>query len=383
MKILITTDTYLPVVNGVVNSTDVLVRYLRQRGHEVKVITLSQTAHSYKVADIIYIGSMNANKIYPQVRIRTKLAGELIQEVIDWKPDVVHSQVEFSTFIIAHKVAAAVGAPLVHTYHTVYEDYYHYFMPNQTAAKHAVSVFSRYIASKTDCIIAPTEKIRDLLLSYNVSTPISVIPSGIDLAMYAKDYDEEEIASLKRELNIPENNKVIVNIGRIAKEKNIDEIIDDVSSLDRDDITLLLVGDGPYRKNIEEHAVGKKINVVFAGMVPHENTGIYYHLGDVFVSASTSETQGLTYDEALASGLPALCRKDPCIKDVIIDGYNGGQFVTGREFVSMLDDILADEDKLRTMSQNARESAKKFSGETFALSAEELYLSLIEKKRKE
>lgn len=382
MKILITSDWYLPVINGVVNSIDVLIRHLRQRGHEVRVITLSPSVHSYKIADVIYIGSMNANKIYPQARVRTRLAREFIQETIDWRPDVVHSQCEFSTFMIAHKVASAVGAPLVHTYHTVYEDYYHYFLPNHTAAKYAVATFSKYIAAKTDCIIAPTEKIRDLLISYNVKTPISVIPSGIDLSMYAKDYDEQEILALKRELNIPESNKVIINVGRIAKEKNIDEIVCNVFSLDRDDITLLLVGDGPYRKNIEEEAQGKKINVVFAGMIPHEKIGIYYHLGDVFVSASTSETQGLTYDEALASGLPALCRRDPCIKDVIIDGYNGWQFETGSEFVSLLDAILADDDDLRTMSRNASESAKKFSGEAFALSAEELYLSLIDEKNK-
>ena len=117
----------------------------------------------------------------------------------------------------------------------------------------------------------------------------------------------------------------MVYVGRLAEEKNISELLRHTAALERKNITLLLVGDGPYRTSLEHQveALGLEQQVVFAGMIPPEQVMHYYRLGDVFVSASSSETQGLTYIEALAAGVPALCRQDPCLAGVIIDGVNG------------------------------------------------------------
>ena len=119
MKILITSDWYIPAVNGVVTSVKNLRRELEARGHEVRVLTLSQNRHSCARDGVTYLGSVAAGLIYPGARLRTALAGRWVREIVEWGPDVVHSQCEFSTFFLARRIAEELDIPLVHTYHTV------------------------------------------------------------------------------------------------------------------------------------------------------------------------------------------------------------------------------------------------------------------------
>ena len=130
MKVLITTDWYKPVINGVVTSATNLEEGLRKAGHDVRILTLSSNLHSYREGNVIYIGSVGVGMIYPNARLRARLNDPLVQELIDWRPDIVHSQCEFSTFSFAKRIARESGCPLVHTYHTVYEDFTHYFSPS-------------------------------------------------------------------------------------------------------------------------------------------------------------------------------------------------------------------------------------------------------------
>ena len=181
MKILITTDWYTPAVNGVVTSVKNLQRELERRGHEVRILTLSQSLHSWSRDGVTAIGSVNAGRIYPGARLRTAMAGRWVRELMDWRPDVIHSQCEFSTFFLARRIAEELDVPLVHTYHTVYEDYTHYFSPSVRWGRCAVAAFSRWVAAQVDGMIAPTGKVRGLLQGYGVRCPVFVVPTGIDL----------------------------------------------------------------------------------------------------------------------------------------------------------------------------------------------------------
>ena len=323
MNILITSDWYLPAVNGVVTSVKNLRRELEARGHEVRVLTLSQSRRSWEKDGVTYLGSIAAGLVYPGARLRTALAGKRVRQLIDWRPDVVHSQCEFSTFFLARRIAEELDIPLVHTYHTVYEDYTHYFSPSVRFGKQAVAVFSRWVAARTDCLIAPTGKVRILLQKYGVRCPVFVVPSGIDLAPFSREADPWRSAVLRASLDIPADRTILAFVGRLAEEKRVDELLRFRANLGPGGVTLLLVGDGPDRKRLEGVAKGLGLaapDVVFAGMVPAEQVADWYQLGDLFVSASTSETQGLTYFEALAAGLPVLCRRDPCVEDVVENG---------------------------------------------------------------
>lgn len=225
MKILITTDWYKPIINGVVTSVLNLKKELEERGHEVRVLTLSRSYESYKEAGVYYIKSINLEKIYPNVRAVLPHTEKLVRELVHWNPDIVHSQCEFMTFSYAVKISKKCNCPLLHTYHTVYEDYIHY-LPGRISEhkagaaleKKAVAQFSRSVLKKASQVIVPTEKVEKILEGYEVKKPISVIPTGIDLQRFSGDLSKEEKQELKKKWNIPLENQVLVSVGRLAKE---------------------------------------------------------------------------------------------------------------------------------------------------------------------
>lgn len=386
MKVLLTTDCYTPMVNGVVTSVLTLKQALTAQGHEVRVLTLSRTAHSYQDGDVTYIGAVSAGMIYPGARLRTAPALALLRSIARWRPDVIHSQCEFSTFFMARRLAAATGAPLVHTYHTVYEDYTHYFSPSRRWGRAAVAAFTRWVVGQTACVIAPTEKVRRLLGGYRVASPIAVIPTGIDLSRFTASADDGAARSaLRCRLGLPDDAVVLTYVGRLAEEKNLTQLVRYVAGVRDENIRLLLVGDGPYRPTLEQQVreLGIGQRVCFAGMVVPEQVPAYYRAGDLFVSASSSETQGLTYLEALSCGLPALCLRDECLAGVIVDGVNGWQFRDGAEFRTDLRRFLDDPALRVHMSANAAAMARReFSAETFGRRAAELYEQVIQAGRK-
>lgn len=144
------------------------------------MLTLSQTPHSFSGDGVTYLGSIPAAVVYPGARFRTASGEKLVQELVDWNPDIVHSNCEFSTFRLARRISESLDVPLVHTYHTVYENYTHYFSPVKKWGRKAARTFSRYIAAQTDCLIAPTEKVKKLLAGYGVETRVYVVPTGIE-----------------------------------------------------------------------------------------------------------------------------------------------------------------------------------------------------------
>lgn len=379
MKILITSDWYVPAVNGVVTSIINLKQSLEQRGHEVRVLTLSPNVHSDCKNGITRIGSVGAGLIYPGARLRASGAAPWLAELAHWRPDIIHSQCEFSTFFVARKMADALGVPLVHTYHTVYEDYTHYFSPSVRLGRHAAMRFSRWIADQVDVMIAPTQKVRTLLTEYGVSCPVDVVPSGLDLSRFSRPSDPAREEQLRRRLGLDENALTLVYLGRLAEEKNLDELCAALAACPDKTVRLLLVGDGPYRPALEEKVRELELGaqVVFAGMVPPAQVADYYRLGDLFVSASSSETQGLTYIEALASGLPTLCRADDCLTGIVKNGVNGWQYQSQQEFLAHIAWYAAHREEHAGMSAAAWAAAQPYAAEEFARRVEEIYFRKI------
>lgn len=375
MKILITTDWYRPVINGVVTSVLNLETQLRRLGHEVRVLTLAENMHSRKEGDVYYIRSCGVGKIYPNARAAMSMKSPYMEEMIRWKPDVIHSQCEFTSFPFARRIARETKAPILHTYHTVYEDYTHYFSPNRVVGKQLVEWFSRRIAGRVDAMIAPTEKVRKLLSGYGIQKPIYTIGSGIATERFRKRAAEPELENLRRAYGIGEGQKVLVTVGRLAKEKNIEEILYSLAEREQKDFLYLLVGDGPHRPSLEAlvRELGLSGQVRFTGMIEPEQVPAHYQLGDLFVSASSSETQGLTYLEALASGLPVLCRRDDCLRGILYEGRNGMLYHTQEEFARKLDVLLGDTALRRQLGGAAIRSAEPWSVEQFGEQIEAVY----------
>lgn len=373
MKVLITTDWYRPVINGVVTSVQNLAEGLGALGHEVRILTLSGSVHSYREGNVTYIGSVGVGMVYPNARLRTAQGEALVQELVDWKPDIVHSQCEFSTFSFARRIAAACGCPLAHTYHTVYEDFTHYFSPNVRFGRFLAARFSRHVLAQTDAVIVPTEKIRAMLRGYGVTRPIATVPTGLRLDAFLAPMLPAERGALRAELGLAEDDLALTFVGRLAKEKNVSELLALLPAAPQN-AKLLLVGDGPYRHELEAQARERGLadRVLFAGMAAPERVADYYKAGDIFVSASQSETQGLTYLEAMASGLPLLCREDDCLKGVLLPGVTGLPYRDADSFRRALAALSPGE--RRWMGDAARRTAEaRFSEAGFAQAVLEVY----------
>lgn len=381
MKILLTSDWSPEAVNGVVTSVLNLRRGLESRGHEVRILTLSPTAHSWERDGVTYIGSVAVGRIYPGARLRTALGSAYIRRLLRWHPDVVHSNCEFSTFFMARHISERLHVPLVHTYHTVYEDYTHYFCPSEGVGQYLVEKFSRWVADRTDCVIVPSDKVARLLIGYNVNVPIYVVPTGIEQSRFRATAGEA--LEVRRSLGISDEETVLVSVGRLAKEKNCGELLRLMSELRELPVKLLLVGDGPVREELEQQCRELDIadRVVFTGMVPPEEVGRYYKAGDLFVSASTSETQGLTYFEALSAGLPMLCREDACLEGVVTDGQNGWQYRTRDEAAARVREFLSHPELRGPMSAAALETGRRYSVPAFAAQVDSVYREQIAWRR--
>ncbi len=382
MKILITSDWYKPVINGVVTSVENLKKGLNMAGHDVRILTLSGNTHSRIEDEVYYVGSIDAGIVYPNARLaRLKLAvsPKIIRNIMEWKPDIIHSQCEFSTFFIARHIAYDCKIPLVHTYHTVYEDFTHYFCPNQAMGKRVAKVLSKQILTDTHTVIVPSEKIKTMLTRYGVEKPIHVIPSGIDVDRYLASKSDGRIG-LRESLGISPAECVLLFVGRLAKEKNIEELFAFLKNTDPTQ-RMLIVGDGPYRNDLENIArqMGVWERLIFTGMVLPSQIPDYYAAGDIFVSASSSETQGLTYIEAMASGLPLLCRADDCLNGVISNGVNGLLYHTESEFLQHLHTLKNDFAFRNQIGIMARQSVqKRYSVQAFAASCVNVYESSIQ-----
>lgn len=381
MKVLITTDLYTTNTNGVVTSVRNLMEELEKKGHKVRVLTVSEKLKSHQDDNIYYIKSLPLGIVYPDVRMPISYHHHrFIQELIDWKPDVIHSQCEFFSYQFASYISRKTGAPIVHTYHTLYEQYVTYIFPSQRIGAFFVGKLSKYRLRKAEAVVAPTQKVEAVLKNYGVRNPIHVVPSGIALEQHKERISEAERQQKRSALGIPEDHIVLLNLGRLGTEKNLSELIEmfSIALSQNPKLTMLIVGDGPARKELEE--LSKKLDVadhvIFTGMVAPEEVHKYYQLGDIFVSASTSETQGLTYVEAAANGLPLLCRRDTCLDGVLVEGKNGYEYEAEQEFCELLDAILSSPDWCNTARVQSKEIADTFDRSSFAEKIEDIYESV-------
>ncbi len=384
MKILITSDLFFVETNGVVTSVRNLMDELKKCGHDVRVLSISNKMKSCKNGDVTLIRSMPI-KVYNGTRMPTSYRHKLIKELIEWKPDVIHSQCEFFSFGFARYISKRTGAPIVHTYHTMYEDYVGYVFLIKRFGRWVARKITKRLLENVDSVIVPTEKVKNRHIENGVRCEFNIIPSGIDLERHKQRISSEERNQIRQRYGIAEDKTVLINLGRIATEKNINELIEYFARVSAKvpNALLMIVGDGPAReqlqKKVSDMNMSKKI--IFTGMVPPAEVHKYYQSADIFVSASTSETQGLTYIEAAANSLPLLCRYDECLNNVIVQGENGFAYNDEDEFANALDVLLSSRDTLKVMGQRSEAIVQQFDKKIFAESVMRVYTSAIENKK--
>lgn len=368
-KVLLLSDSYRPTVNGVAASVDELRRGLVEAGHDVRVLTVGTARRTTFDGETYRLPSLGVGGVYPSARLGLPVDPDLLAELTAWSPDVLHSHTEFVAFWWARRLAQRLRVRHVHTYHTLYADYTHYFFPHARLGRALCAAFARRALNRVDGVVAPTAKIERLLRGYGVHVPVSVVPTGVDLDRFAPGPPgDEAVRALRADLGLEPGVPVVLSLGRLALEKNVAETIALLARVQDQPWQLVVAGDGPQARQLRAQVrrLGLADRVRFVGAVDPARVPDHYRAADVFVSASRSETQGLTFLEALASGVPVLCRDDPSVDGVVVDGVNGHRYRDADGFARALTSLVRDPGLREHWSGGARETAARFGRAAFA-----------------
>lgn len=387
MRIGLFTDTYIPDINGVVSSIVTLQKELEAHGHEVFVITNHKAILStQREGNVLRLPGLELKWLYGY-KLSTPYHFLAKDEIRKMNLDVIHVHTEFGVGIFARIIAHSLGIPMVSTYHTMYEDYTHYINKFEIEeveklTKRFASNYSRLLSDSCQGVIAPSDKTKDALIRYGIHAPIYVIPTGLNLRRFDRiHYQEEKISSLKKQYQLSSDDKIVAYVGRIAKEKSIDLVIEAFQYVTDSKVKLLIVGGGPQLSELQGLCMKLKLEdrVIFTDRVANEHIVDYYFMADAFVSASLTETQGMTFVEALACELPVFARPDEPLEDLIEEGKSGYYFHNPKEFAEKLQEHFALSNEILTqMRHDAREKAMKYDSDVFVAKVLSVYYQAIE-----
>lgn len=383
MRIGIFTDTYPPFINGVSTSIVSLEKALRNEGHEVFIVTVNPDNLSYRYENeekIIRIPGIPIG-IY-DYRLTGIYPLKAISKIKEWNLDIIHSHTEFGIGTFARILAKQLDIPLVHTYHTMYEDYIHYITKGHfdRSSKKIVEYLTMFYCDKTaKQLIVPSRKTYNLFKEkYHVEKEVRIVSTGLEIDRFFQEkFKESDTLSLKKELGLSTNDFVILTVGRLAEEKNVELLLKALESMSKKDknIKLVIVGSGPDYEKYITWVIEKKLekNIIFTNAIPWEEIPAYYQIADVFATASKTETQGLTVIEAMASSKPAICMKDDAFLDVVVDELNGKFFENQIAFEDIIFSLKSDRKKLESMSKQARYTSESHSLKHYALNILDVY----------
>ena len=379
MRVGLFTDTYFPQVSGVATSIRTLKTELEKQGHTVFIFTTTdKDVNRYEDWQIIRIPSIPFFA-FKDRRVAYRGFSKALEIAKQYQLDIIHTQTEFSLGLLGVWVAKELKIPVVHTYHTQYEDYVRYIANGMLIRPSMVKYIVRGFLNDLDGVICPSEIVYDLLTRYKVTTEKRVIPTGIDLAKFERpEITSDHIANLRKKLNIAENETMLLSLSRVSYEKNIQAIIAALPEVLKETPTVKLVvaGDGPYLDDLKAQAekLGIAESIVFTGMIAPNETALYYKAANFFISASTSETQGLTYLESIASGTPIIAHGNPYLDNVVTDKMFGMLYYNEGDLAgAILEAVIATPDM---KEKQLADKLYDISAENFGRRVYEFYLDL-------
>lgn len=322
-KILFISDVYFPRINGVSTSIHTFVTQMQALGAIVHVIAPAYGEH---LDDADWIKRIPARSIYFDPEDKLMKYGEalkLMPELAAEQYDVVHIHTPFVAHYLGLKIAKTLNIPVVETYHTFFEDYLHHYLPwmPQPLARGLARMISKRQCNAVDAIVAPSQPMLDVLRGYGITVPAEVIPTGLqDKSFEAADGD-----AFRVKYGIALDRPMLLYVGRVAFEKNIDFLLGmaKVLSDERPDVLLVVTGEGPAEKSLHQLAKSLNLdnNIQFIGYLNRETElNACYQSADVFVFASKSETQGLVLLEAMAQGTPVVAIAELGTASILIEG---------------------------------------------------------------
>ncbi|MFW5736740.1 MAG: glycosyltransferase [Halanaerobium sp.] len=389
LKIAMFTNNYFPVIGGVPISIKRLAKALRDRGHQVKIFAPDYQQKSDDESNIIRCKSIyhyeESGLEFPVTNI---FSSQIKKDFLAGDFDLVHAHHPFWLGNKGRKLAEKNNLPLAFTYHTRLEKYSHYvpdilFM--QKFFKNRLSHFLiKNFANKTDAVFAPTRSTKEYLRNVGVSRYIKVMPTGIDFDYYK--YPDQEITQLRTEL-IEDSKHLLISVSRLSKEKNLYFLLDGIKNLKENtelNFKLIIIGSGSEKENIEKFIRDNNLKdyIKLIGAVDYRKIASYYLAADLFVFASTTETQGMVLLEAMAGYNPVVAVKSSGIDDVIENGYNGYKTEADpAKWSSRIEELLTEQKLYQQSSENARKMAESYSIEEMGAAAEKLYYKILQLKK--
>lgn len=328
MRIAMFTDTYLPARDGVVTSILLTRDQLRRMGHEVFIFAPGPGNGQEEREGVFYFRSVNYKK-YPgyNAAIFPTNKCQILREL---DVDIIHTHGLLFMAVKSMFASRTLHIPNLLTFHTMLTDAAKFYCPIEVPDWMLTRPFWFYLRElleRADAVVAPTHAIKNELLSYAPSmNRVEVIPTGVDTHRFKPEND----GSMIRQRYGLNGEKVLLHVGRIAMEKNIDLIIDGFQRLTRDDpsVRLMLVGEGPAKKHYQKMVQDKGMEdkVLFTGFIPDEELPQVYAACDAFTIASKFETQGLAALEAMASGKPVAGINYRAVAEMVRPGETGYLF---------------------------------------------------------
>ncbi len=383
MRIGLFTDTYFPQVSGVATSIRTLREELEEQGHDVFIFTTTDrdvdTEAEHRIIRIPSIPFF----AFKDRRVAYRGFSKALSLAKEHRLELIHTQTEFALGFLGLWIAREMEIPIIHTYHTQYEDYVHYIAKGMLIRPGMIKYMVRSFLDEVDGVVCPSEIVYNLLVGYRVEPEKRVIPTGIELDRFIQVQDQEEaIRELRESLALSPDIKILLSLSRVSYEKNIQAIIRSLPDVLAENaaVRLIVAGDGPYLDNLKSLAkdIGVEDRVLFVGMVPPEQTVLYYRMADFFVSASTSETQGLTFLESLASGTPVIAQSNPYLDNLISDKMFGTLYQDAEDLSgAILEALLATP---YPQEKEWQEKLFEISAENFGLQVYQYYLDISIRK---
>ena len=385
MRIALFSDTYEPEINGVASSVLTLEKILIKHGHEVYVVTTNNGIHRTKwEGNVLRLPGIELKALYGYVA-SSPLSLRAVDYIKHLNLDIIHVHTEFGIGILGRYCAKKLSIPLVATFHTTYEDYTHYVnlynlnsIENMT--KKTIGAIRKYYANSSMLVISPSNKTRHLIEGYDIKTEIEVIPTGLNLEQFSKNsVSKDRVKEIRNECGLKDDEIAIAYVGRLAKEKSVDVIIKAFSKIKANNLRLIIVGDGPEANNLKTlmSTLGLDNKVKFIGNRPRTHIHEYYCSFNAFCSASLSETQGLTFIEALACELPIFVADKETTKDLVENRKNGYIFTCEDDLALVLDEFSKID--ISEMKKYTTEKVKPYDLEYFYNSIINVYTNSINK----
>ncbi len=382
MKIGVFTDSFRPYTSGVVRSIELFSREFNARGHEVFVFGPDYPMLHYPREEKVFRFVSIPAPTMPDFALPIPISVQLGSTMRRIGLDIIHVHSPFLLGRMGARAAKRYNLPLVFTFHTLYDQYVHYFPVAQQASRKLVQVIGRDFCNRCDLVVTPSRLVMNYLRRIGVTTAVQPIPTGVEL----EEFRGADPLWLQKNFDVRSDERVLLFVGRLGKEKNVIFLLKSFQLVQKviPGLKLVLVGKGPLESYLHRlcNDLGISDKVIFTGVLPRQKIVHCYASAHLFVFPSVTETQGLVIGEAKATGLPVVAVRAFGPAEMVQHGEDG--LLTDPSLASFTEStlqILRDQDLYHSMRQKALDNAPFLSSSYCAGVMLDAYQDLIENRR--